>query len=221
MNRTEPQFAPWFCADYFGLDEWYIDFMRTEQGAGLLWQLWQDIGPEIYESRLYLLREEIYRSSVSGIAADHRFPEFFEALDPDTTILDYGGGTGEYARLDWYDLGRRGDIYDTSELAQGYRYVKFKGNVQSVPLYANYVYKYDAIICMDVLEHAPYPLVTTEKIYNMLNRGGQLLVHFCTQRGIAGHLDESIDQVPQWLEWMREHFKLVKERRGCFWLEKL
>lgn len=220
MQRSDPYWAVQFCAEYFGYSPDLVGFMSSKAGSDALFALWQDIRYQIYETGLYLLREECYRS-FHPVAESDRCPEFFEGLNLESDlILDYGGGTGEYARRDWYDKGGSADFFEVSTMANEYRLAKFTGFGNLEDVVNVRPGKYDAIICMDVLEHLINPIEVTHEIYDGLRSGGQLLVKFATGLGIAGHLEESIALAPEWLDYVRAHFGLVKEFGGVFWLIK-
>ena len=181
----------------------------------------------IYESSLYLLREELYRTH-GELAMAHAAvaTEFFASLPLHGVVLDYGCGTAEYGRMHWYDTGGRVHFGDASQLLKWYLESKYAGYSELIYIdvmeedLSGYAGFYNGILCLDVLEHLPNPMVITENLHWLLKPSGQALFFFCAQRNISGHLDESIDQYPEWLNWMHDHFTIVKEVHGLLWVQK-
>ncbi|NOY41238.1 MAG: methyltransferase domain-containing protein [Planctomycetes bacterium] len=53
---------------------------------------------------------------------------------------------------------------------------------------------YDAVVCLDVLEHVPDPVSTVRWLAGRLRTGGKLLVHapfYCVHQGVSTHLESN------------------------------
>lgn len=219
MKRTDLEWAVRFCQGYFEFREEVVLAMASRAGVEILRHLWMDFGEKVYESCLYLLREELYRSS-HAFAMSQRMPAFFAALPVDGVILDYGCGTAEYARSEWYDRGRRGDLFDIGRLVYDYLEAKYKGFDNLVMIKEIGENQYDGIICLDVFEHLPNPIDVTADLVKVLKPGGQALFFFCPVEGICGHLPSSIAQLPEWEKWVFDHLSLIEAKNGLLWVEK-
>lgn len=204
-----------FCRDYFMLDQAVVDSMRGRGGAGILHCLWHQFADKIYESPLYLLRNEIYRSE----HIEDPLVRFLETVD--APLLDYGCGTGEASRLNWIEQGKEALLCDPSRVAKVYRDFKYEDyglidNVVRIPTIPKKQYR--SIICIDVLEHVSRPLEITRFLHK--HSCGDILFNFNRQIGISGHLQESINQYENWLGLLEELFVLVSKMGDYIWVKK-
>ena len=224
VDRTNPIWALTFCRDHFGLTKEQMVQIGTDEGLWKLQYLWEREHNGLYESPLYLLRQEWYHM-VEG--EREAFPEFWEALDERSVVLDFGCGTAEYARLPWIDHGRDIILVDISEVVIGYLRAKLPSYGEAKlccpeSFWSNHkVESIDALLCLDVLEHLVDPIGMTETLCRYLKPGGNALFAFSEKWPHPGHLIESIHRSDEWIEWMKAHMEYVgRHEKGPLWFRK-
>jgi 2-polyprenyl-3-methyl-5-hydroxy-6-metoxy-1,4-benzoquinol methylase len=113
-------------------------------------------------------------------------------------VLDYGCGVGSHGI---YCL-QKGAIVDLLDVdGPLYNFAKHRINNRKLSV-ANYLYptskltpkSYDAIICLDVLEHIADPLTAITSIVNSLKKNGVLCLEVSTNvQPTSGHFTQSIN----------------------------
>lgn len=69
---------------------------------------------------------------------------------------------------------------------------------------------YDIIVCYDVLEHLPVPMLVMRHLTGHHRVGGLLFLHFCTKRPVGwygGHLQESINQFGTVMRYVGQNYE--------------
>ena len=213
------------CKAFFGLTDHDEQAVSGDVGVGYLLRLWQEQQQEFYEHPLMLLRQEVWHQTIGPV--NFPMPEgFWRTLAPNDVLLDYGCGTAELVRSRWINLGRTTILVDISKKARAYLEHKYRPFVQggSVKIQAPGnppidEQSIDALVCTDVMEHVPKPLALLQVLWRLLKPQGQALFVFGTSYPHAGHLKASIDEQPQWFQWLEEHSNIVAED-GYIWAVK-
>ena len=199
------------CRQFFGLSEADERLIRGHEGRSLCLQRWRQDPATFDDDPLTLLRQEWFH------AADLRYkhPGFFAVLPPVAVILDYGCGTGEVARLPWIARHERIVLVDHAPRLEAYLYAKYawaRGvricDVQD-PAWAAFG-PYDGLICTDMFEHIVNPLEVQAGLWGLLKPGGHALLKFEDAYPHAGHLAESIAQLPAWWTWVQAHAEIIE-----------
>lgn len=101
-------------------------------------------------------------------------------------IVDYGGGGGSLAGLiatgspdSSITIIEPHPSHYAMERIQGIKNIKFSDKFEGI---------YDCLICTDVLEHVPDPLVTFSRLISVVKNGGTLIVANCFYPVIQCHL---------------------------------
>lgn len=223
LNRRRKEWAIQFCMEFFGLVQKHRQEIEGDAGRRRLMRMWFEEGEKMYSSPLYALRQEWWHT-YSPEAESGQIPAFWQLLPERAVILDYGCGTGEYARRNWYDRNRYGILVDIPGPLLRYTNQKyrFQKNTRVYHIYENewrQEQAYDAIVCTDVLEHLKDPVGLTEVIWNYLKPGGMAIFGFSRAYPHPGHLRESIDDAPKWEKWINKHAAIMGET-GNLWVSK-
>ena len=207
------------CKRFFALTDADEVLIRGIDGKDRCLQLWQDDPGGFDNHPLSILRQEWYH------AADLRYkhPGFFAALPPGAVLLDYGCGTGEVARLPWIARQERIALVDHAPRLLAYLRDKYDW-AQGVRIYDTAdpwpaLAPYDGVICTDMFEHILNPLEVQTSLWDVLKPGGQALLKFEDAYPHAGHLAESIAQLPAWWAWVQAHAEIL-EVDTYLWVRK-
>jgi len=178
--------------------------------------LWKKEGNGLYTSPLNILRQEWFH----GNMVIRRCPAFFDRLKQSEVIFDYGCGTGEAYRLDWIEKGGKIIMADVEGPGLEYAKAKYKDlpNVKVVKI-TDIPKRYDALICIDVLEHINNPMDKLAELWKGLKPSGHALLWFDHSYPHPGHLKQSIDQIPQYDFWRKTKTKIIYD--GMYdWVQK-
>lgn len=164
-------------ADYDGRPPWV--YLVTRRALEDLAQShremsWSDV-PSLLGSRTLVARHAFVHSY-----ADYRLNarvEMLRLLPPDTrTLLDVGGGEGNFARAFMAQRGGQATLLEadprTAAAARSQGLDVLAGDFESVAVSA----QYDCIAFLDVLEHLVDPLAALTKARQMIAPGGSLLL---------------------------------------------
>ena len=188
------------CIQFFGLSTQDASLAYGQAGRDYLLKLWQQFPDTFYENPLSILRQEWFHT-FSGL---YRHEGFWAALPIYGTVLDYGCGTAELARFPWIVQHRQITLVEESQACRSYLAQKYPW--QSYPHVRVYAPsgswhqrpRFDGLVCTDVFEHVPDPLTLQETLWSALRPGGYALLKFENAYPHAGHLQESIAQLPAW-----------------------
>ena len=193
-----------------------VEEIAGKNGLKIIADLWVRTGDEMYHSPYFALRQEWFHYANPF----RRKPAFFDRLHCDSIVLDWGCGTAELDRIDWIDRGGKIILADVPGPNFEYTKHKYDGfNVEFRSVYDPIDYNYDALVCMDVLEHIPNPMEVMLKLWDGLNPCGQALLWFESGFPHPGHLFESVKQVSKYDEWLYKNTDVVS-RYVCDWVRK-
>jgi len=151
-------------------------------------KVWKRVKPETEEEifRFYAETEECLFSNLRWHALDiQKFTSRFKLVDfcrrhRIKTVLDYGGGAGEYCIF----LSKNGldvtycDVYGVQWEFSKWRFERKSLPVKMLRANQDKLRKYDLIICTDVLEHVRNPLKVLSRLHDALNINGYLCATF-------------------------------------------
>jgi len=206
------------CLDYFRLSREDAQFIASREGAQHLAALYDADPATFYDHPLQILRQEVWHQ-VSYASFFEQYG-FWRAIPHHGTILDFGCGTAETARLPWITIDREYCGVETSQTVQAYDRYKYRdyqrfytvSTLDDAPLA-------DGLICTDCFEHVPDPIGLTAQLWEYLRPGGHALLRFSDAYPHPGHLQESIAQIPDWFQWITGHGVIVE--LGTFlWIQK-
>ncbi len=153
---------------------------------GITPHLWSEELIQFYQStNSFLYSSSVWNASTVKLDICHWMGEFFQNhLKAGARILAFGDGMGfDSAYL--AQLGFSVDCFEVSEEALKFAQRLFEANDVDVNIVTDESQlvsgTYDAIICLDVLEHVPDPPEVVEKFSRWIRPGGYLVVHnpFC------------------------------------------
>ncbi len=111
---------------------------------------------------------------------------YFKGIHPDLKILDYGGGLGQNVYLF-----KNREVYDISKYARTFCETK---KIKSIDNLDSNKEKYGIIICSHVLEHVENPYETLKKIYEKLEKNGNLILVLPNEKNIRSSFEPDIHQ---------------------------
>jgi SAM-dependent methyltransferase len=173
--------------------------------------LWQQHPTRFYAHPYQIVRQEWFHMT---------FPTFrptapFLALVQSTArVLDYGCGTAEWLRGGWIDAGRSIDLVEQAGCLLPYlaaKYPALVGRRLTVQDWQATSSTYDAIVCLDVLEHVAQPRRLLSHLWDVLKPGGIAALWFDPSFPHPGHLAESIAQRPAYYAWLRAHGTILHD----------
>ena len=209
---TQTRWAIDHCLAYFGLTEEDVYCIMGYGGTLYLQQLWETLGPQLYEEPHYLLRQEWHHAYEAIPEEDPIVAGFFNTLPSDAVLLDFGCGTAEVCRPLWIATGRPMTLIEPSAVARGYLRAKYRQTAAHVgadipPHWPSGCL--DALVCTDVFEHVPEPLALLRQLWDLLAPGGQALFSFSQALPHPGHLPEAVAQFGAWAEWLNHHARII------------
>lgn len=209
LDRSSHSWPTEYALSYFGLPSNEAQAISGPAGIVKMRELWQALGDDLYHHPLFALRQEWFHTSP---LTKRRLPK--EITSCTGTLLDYGCGTAEFVRADWIDQGK--DAYLMDLPGPNFDYTKAKmANTRAKFCAVNGEMpnkKFDVVVCLDVLEHVRNPMALLKDLWGRLKTGGYALLWFDASRGHPGHLDDAIDQRPEYERWVRSVPEIV--RRG-------
>lgn len=208
------------CQEFFALSDAEVDAVCGAEGRWRLLELWQTVPPTtFYEDPRTLVRQEWYHAA----STSYRHDGFWVALDAAAQLLDYGCGVGAVARMPWIMRGGAITLVETSEVCTRYLHHLYDGyaNVRICTPETMPATLVDAVICTDVLEHVPDPLVVQQMLWDHLRPGGHALLKFEQAFPHPGHLADSIAQIPAWWQWLDAQAAEIIEMETFVWVRKL
>jgi len=163
--------------------------------------VWRRVKPETEEEilRFYAETEECLFSNLRWHALDtQKFTSRFMLADfcrrhKVKTVLDYGGGAGEYCIF----LSKNGldvtycDVYGVPWKFSKWRFERRGLPVKMLRANQDKLGKYDLILCTDVLEHVKNPLKVLSELHDALNMNGYLCATFPFSYPKEQHLFEN------------------------------
>lgn len=179
--------------------------------------LWEQHGDAFYHLPDFVLRQEWFHSMSYQTRSS---PSFFASLPVDGTLLDWGCGTAENSRRGWIDHGGRTILMDVPGPNFDYCKAKYAPfHVEHRPVSEPLPRGYDALVCLDVLEHVTEPIKVLESLWDGLKPGGQALLWFDDSLPAAGHLPDSIALRGDYDRWLLKH-ATIRWQGGFDWVEK-
>lgn len=146
--------------------------------------------------KLNLLEKLAYRilslTDIENKTLKQAVRQFAQTVPPTAKVLDVAAGLKPYQQFFEHCDYESSDFADCQEfysnLDDGRRYDLASTHtyvcpIDSIPVPDN---AFDAIICTQVLEHVPYPLVALKELHRVLRKSGQLLVTVPQGYGIHG-----------------------------------
>lgn len=208
------------CRQYFQLGDAEEAWIRGPEGSKHLMALYEDDPDGFDEHPLTLLRQEWWHA----YAATYTHPGFWAAIAPGSVVVDYGCGVGAVT-LPWL-VRQQGTtvLVDTSAAVRAYVQAKFQpwGAVLVQSVDAFFVHQpclYDALVCVDVLEHLPNPMAVQQALWDRLRPGGHALLKLETVWPHPGHRYEAVTQFPAWKAWIEAHTEII-EIETYAWVRK-
>ena len=200
-DRSARGWAFGFAQDYFGWDSHQASQVTGKDGWRHMLALWEQHGEAIYAMPEYVLRQEWFHGL--GPTISRAYPSFFDALSPSARLLDFGCGTAEVTRRPWTDAGREAILMDVESPNLAYVRAKYpQQNVTVRTVREGLPARYDALVCLDVLEHIPSPMAVLREVWERLRPGGYALLWFDGSFPAGGHLQASIDELPAYDAWL-------------------
>lgn len=137
------------------------------------------------------------------------------------TIIDFGCGVGSHGIF----CAQRGAIVDFLDVdGPLYNFAKWRARKRNIVI-NNYLYpdtqlpsvQYDAIICLDVLEHIANPATALSNLTAALKSGGYLLLEVSTVvKPTSGHFSQAIDiWKKDGLPMLSKNFSKVSDKLFC------
>ena len=216
--RSHHKWALGYARSYFGWSEERTQGIIGAAGWQLIKLLWEYDKDGFYHRPEHALRQEWFHSSQK-----RRMPpghSFYLSAKADSLLFDFGCGTAEPERQDWIDRGRHTILMDLE--GPNFKYLRTKYAKQNVTFWASngrFPRGYNRLQCFDVLEHIEHPMECLEAMWDGLKPGGQAVIWFDSSYPSAGHLKESIEQIPAYHRWLKQHTKVFWA--GIFdWIEK-
>lgn len=84
-------------------------------------------------------------------------------------VLDAGAGTLTYQNI----VKKYADNYTSIDFKQTHPELDYVADIQKMPFTGN---AFDTVLCVEVLEHVPYPAKALAEIYRVLRPGGHLIL---------------------------------------------
>lgn len=200
LPRSHPRWAVEFCKEFFAFTDADVEQIEGAQGVEVLTTLWEDLGHDLYEHPLYLLRQEVWHATHPTYCIN---PSFFFTLPHQAVLCDYGCGTAEMSRP-WIELGRKTFLLETSQTALAYLDAKYAGLNIHIRDATSYEMSWiDAMVCTDVLEHVDKPLELIHKLWQAVKPGGQMAMNMSPAYPHPGHLEEAVKQFDAVMRWIK------------------
>lgn len=198
------------CLAYFQLPPEAEQTVAGSAGRQYMGMLWQEEQELLYENPLYLLRQEWWHAY--AWALDDPARGFFQSMPADGILLDYGCGTAELCRPLWIAQQRPIVLVEMSQACRGYLRAKYPYATVHVtddlpPRMEPETL--DGLVCTDVFEHVPHPMLLMQDLWNTLRVGGDALLSFSTAYPHAGHLHKAIAQQPEWCHWLLDRADIL------------
>ena len=222
--RSHHKWALDYARSYFGWSEKRIKQIVGNAGWRFMHSLWdEDVAAgdpgNYYRRPEHVVRQEWFHGySLKRIPPGHAF---FLNAKAGNVLYDFGCGTAECERLDWIDRDMQTILTDLPETANwDYIQRKYYGyQVEFCPSGQAMTRRYDRLLCFDVLEHVKNPMCYIEAMWESLRPGGQAVLWFDSAYPRAGHLAESVAQIPLYDKWLNKNATIFW--RGLFdWVEK-
>lgn len=197
------------CRAFFGLTDAQEAWIAGHEGRRRMLAVWEAHPAAYDDDPLTLLRQEWWHAYTEW----YRHPGFWDAVGPGGVVCDYGCGVGAVT-LPWIARGEMALLVDQSPAVLAYLRHKLapwgEALIQDCATFWAHNFRYDALVCVDVLEHLPNPLEVQQQLWDRLKPGGHALLKMESAYPHAGHLEASVAQFPAWVQWIKDHTDIVE-----------
>lgn len=178
-----------------------------------MYRLFAEHGEAVYHRPEVALRQEWFHEQPGG---ERDCAILYDLMPSTATLLDWGCGTAETERRQWIDPGRATILMDLEGPNFDYVRAKYQGmDVQVRALSEGLPARYDALLCLDVLEHIPHPMEAVLALWDRLAPGGYAAFWFEDTYPYPGHLKEAIAERPEYEAWLYAHTTIIRRN----WLD--
>lgn len=178
-----------------------------------MYRLFAEHGEAVYHLPEIAVRQEWFHERKGG---ERDCSLMYDLLASGSTLLDWGSGTAESERRQWIDQARPTILMDLEGPNLCYvraKYARYPVTVRSIA--QTLPRQYDALLCLDVLEHIPNPMTALNELWANLKPGGYAAFWFEETYPYPGHLQASIAQRPEYEAWLYSHTTIIRRN----WLD--